>query len=582
MDDDTKLVLIDNSAMALFEVRADELIISGNKEELASFVKAIDQKTFIFDDYFLEARYFYTLANCYSDVYRYRDSDWYSEDLSKAVVNFRKALYAIKFIESLNVIQSDLKSRIETNLANYLSSQGRSICALEHWDNALEINDNPIAIISKINNAFFIAECLYDKSHSHYHYFEAYKLICLGLKSLNNLEEDHQKAYSEGGNFLKFKLWFETEFKESDFSLVDNYKEDFKSKKQKDYLRWCCDNRLFLNDLNDLYKTELVYTDCFTLPSITQSINRALTYNDDLIYHGNFDEIKNDYCYSRYLIFSSQNISNEQEHFFNGTYERVDDMSHSLTNLKSQHYKTAFKTLYSIFDKIAYFLNSFYDLNKIDSKIYFYNIFGQIKNGKLKPHKKLVDSKNCFLHALFYILKDIRNSNPKDFEVESESYWLDPDVEAFSEIRNAMEHRSLKIVDAFGHTLTKSSIEFHQRYVDELIEKKITIQKELEHIYPKIKQAKKAGDLNTKSKLDREKSKLDSDLNNLEIKLADKEKRSKHSLIITDEEFELRLFTLIKLVRSSIMYLSLAINYDEINKPNDGHIYLPMDIPLKP
>jgi hypothetical protein len=134
MDDDTKLVLIDNSAMALFETRADELIISGNKEELTSFVKAIDQNTFTFDDYFLEARYFYTLANCYSDVYRYRDSDWYSEDLSKAVVNFRKALYAIKFIESLNVIQSDLKSRIETNLANYLSSQGRAIYALEHWD----------------------------------------------------------------------------------------------------------------------------------------------------------------------------------------------------------------------------------------------------------------------------------------------------------------------------------------------------------------------------------------------------------------------------------------------------------------
>lgn len=447
--------------------------------------------------------------------------------------------------------------------------------------NALEINDNPIAIISKINNAFFIAECLYDKSHSHYHCFEAYKLICLGLKSLNNLEEDHQQAYSEDGNFLKLKLWFETEFQESDFSLVDNYKEDFKSKKQKDYLRWCGDNRLFLNDLNDLYKTELVYTDCFTLPSITQSINRALTYNEDLIYHGNFDEIKNDYCYSRYLIFSSQNISNEQEHFFNGTYERVDDMAHSLTNLKSQHYKTAFKTLYSIFDKIAYFLNSFYDLNKIDSKIYFYNIFGQIKNGKIKPHKKLVDSKNCFLHALFYILKDIRNSNPKDFEVESESYWLDPDVEAFSEIRNAMEHRSLKIVDAFGHTLTKSSIEFHQGYVEELIEKKIAIQKELERIYPKIKQAKKAGDLNTKSKLDLEKSKLDSDLNKLEIKLADKEKRSKHSLLITDEEFELRLFTLMKLVRSSIMYLSLAINYDEMNKPDNGIIALPIDVPLK-
>jgi hypothetical protein len=40
---------------------------------------------------------------------------------------------------------------------------------------------------------------------------------------------------------------------------------------------------------------------------------------------------------------------------------------------------------------------------------------------------------------------------------------------------------------------TKSSIEFHQGYVEELIEKKIAIQKELERIYPKIKQAKKAG-----------------------------------------------------------------------------------------
>ncbi|MBH0074023.1 hypothetical protein I6F48_00395 [Pseudoalteromonas sp. SWYJ118] len=581
MEDDTKLVLIDNSAMALFEARADELILSGNKEELASFVKAIDQKTFTFDDYFLEARYFYTLANCYSDVYRYRDSDWYSEDLSKAVVNFRKALYAIKHIEDPNVIQLNLRSRIETNLANYLSSQGRAICALEHWNNALDINDNPVAIIAKINNAFFIAECLYDKFHSHYHYFEAYKLICLGFESLNNLEEEHQKAYSEDGKFLKFKLWFETEFQEYDFSLIDNYKEDFKSKKQKDYLRWCGAHRLFLNDLNDLYKTELTYTDCFTLPTITQSINRTLTYNEDLIYHGNFDEIKNDYCYSRYLIFSSLNISNEQEHFFNGTYDRVDDMTHSLTNLKSQHYKTAFKTLYSIFDKIAYFLNSFYDLNKIDSKIYFHNIFGQIKNGKLKPHKKLIDSQNYFLHALFFILKDIRNSNSKELEAESESYWLDPDIEAFSEIRNAMEHRSLKIVDAFGHTLTKSSIEFHQRYVDELIEKKITIQHELECIYPKIKQAKKAGDLNTKAKLDLEKNKLDSALNKLEIKLTDKEKRSKHSLLITDEEFELRLFTLMKLVRNSIMYLSLAINHDEMCKPANDYTSLEMNVPLK-
>jgi hypothetical protein len=50
-------------------------------------------------------------------------------------------------------------------------------------------------------------------------------------------------------------------------------------------------------------------------------------------------------------------------------------------------------------------------------------------------------------------------------------------------------------------------------------------------------------------------------------------------MLITDEEFELRLFTLMKLVRSSIMYLSLAINYDEMNKPDNGIIALPIDVP---
>ena len=40
-------------------------------------------------------------------------------------------------------------------------------------------------------------------------------------------------------------------------------------------------------------------------------------------------------------------------------------MSHSITNLKASHYKSAFRTLYSLFDKIAYFINRFFDLNDI-------------------------------------------------------------------------------------------------------------------------------------------------------------------------------------------------------------------------
>lgn len=582
MENEVENVLIDLSAIALFEMRADELILSSSIEELEGFVSSIDQPFFVFDDEFLKARYFYTLGNCYSTIFRYHYHEWYSENLSKAVINYRKALYVIKNIEYPNVNHLALRSRIETNLANYLSGQGRAICAIKHWDNALEIDNNPVAIIWKANNALFISDWLYDKYHSHYHYFEAYKLICLGISSLDSLDEEHKQAYSKEGKFYNFKAWFEKKFVDYDFGLIENYQEEYNSRKQKTYLKWCADNRLFLNDLNDLYKTELVYTDCFTLPSFTQTINRALSHHEDLIYHGNFDEIKNDYCYARYLIFSAINIPNEQEHFFNETYDKVDDMAHSLTNLKSQHYKSAFKSLYSIFDKIAYFLNSFYDLNDVDSKIYFHTIFGKMKEGILKPHAALRESKNCFIHALFYILKDVRNANPRDLISKSESYWIDPDIEAFTEIRNAMEHRSLKIVDDFGHTLTKSDIEFHDRYLEEMQVERSTLQGKLEKVYANIKKAKDSQDSPLKLELEKEKDNINLEVAKLDKKINEKNKRSIHSLIITEKEFESRLFTLMDLVRSSVMYLSLAINFEEKMKPKEANtIFMPLDVPLK-
>ncbi|MCC3859111.1 hypothetical protein IB289_22395 [Vibrio parahaemolyticus] len=303
--------------------------------------------------------------------------------------------------------------------------------------------------------------------------------------------------------------------------------------------------------------------------------------HEDLVYHGNFDEIKNDYCYARYLIFSAQNIPNNQEHFFNTTYPHVDDLAHTVTNLKAHHYKSAFRILYSIFDKIAYFLNSFFDLNDVDARVYFYNVFGELKNDKLKPHKKLVDSQNCFLHALFYILKDIRDSNQKGLNLDTASRWLDPDAKAFSEIRNAMEHRSLKIVDAFGHSLTKRDIEFHKHRVAELEDEAEILKSKQKELYIDIAKAKKADDTVLKIELEQQKERLDSKLEHVGDMLHDKHKRSSYSLLITDIEFESRLFTLIKLVRNSIMYLSFAIYLEQLQNPNDGSLMMPMDVPLK-
>ncbi|WP_263198643.1 LA2681 family HEPN domain-containing protein [Shewanella sp. SM20] len=144
-----------------------------------------------------------------------------------------------------------------------------------------------------------------------------------------------------------------------------------------------------------------------------------------------------------------------------------------------------------------------------------------------------------------------------------------------------MEHCSLKIVDDFGNSLSKSDILFHQHYLDELIEKKSVLENQLTELYSELSKAKKERDVAAKASLEEEMLKLNKDLTKTDSAISDKEKRSNHSLLITDKKFEERLLDLMKLVRSSIVYLSLAINLDEKRKPKNGVIAMPMSVPLK-
>jgi hypothetical protein len=169
------------------------------------------------------------------------------------------------------------------------------------------------------------------------------------------------------------------------------------------------------------------------------------------------------------------------------------------------------------------------------------------------------DSDNPFIHALFYILKDIRDVKGSS----SVSQWIDPDAKAFSEIRNAMEHRSFKVVDDFGYELVGSHNKYHEAELDELI-------KEMDEIRGQLCLSHDPHEL----------SSLKAKLSELESKLYEKKKLSSHSLLIPMGQFESRIMTLIKLVRNSIIYLSLSIHFEEKKRPDDK-IYLPVAVPLK-
>ncbi|WP_313112988.1 LA2681 family HEPN domain-containing protein [Pseudescherichia sp.] len=559
--------------------KADELIQKGDRLQLERYTQKLTDRRLFFADLIDEARFLYIIGNCHQVLYQHREMEWYSDDLSKAAIFFRNALSIVNKLAFPNQETLFLKSCIETNLANSLSAQGRAFCCIPLWDKAISQN-NPVAMICKAQNELFLANILYDPGHQEYHLFVAYKLIIQGLKYKNYLYEEQQVAFHEDGELMKFKNWFEHNLAESSFKDFEAQRYDFDTKKQKSYLTWCGENNLFINDLNDVLSSEVVYQDIVSLPSFSYKLNQSLSMHETLMYHGNFDELKNDYCYSRYLFYTALNIPQEAKHFFNDTYPHVEDMSHSLTNLKSSHYKSAFRTLYSLFDKISYFLHRFLELNDIkdDNKITFDSIFRDIsKRNAWVPHPRLKMSKNPFIHALFYILKDIRDVK----DATPTTRWLDPEAKSFAEIRNALEHRSLKIIDDFGYTLTQLDKEYTSEQLKNYIAEKDQCALDLEKLYHDIKHVKGGGDSNYVTTMSDIKSALEIKKKELESLIDEQHRLSTHSLLITVSEFESRTLTLMRLARNSIIYLSLAIHYEEQCKPKSDGLVMPTVVPLR-
>ncbi|KTD47782.1 Uncharacterised protein [Legionella quateirensis] len=579
---DFERVEIDMATVSLLSQRFDELIDNNNYDTLEKLCEHLSK--FNPKDSLVATQLYYIIGTGFSTIFsRRKDLYWFSEQISKAVLFFRKALHEASKIGSDYVkSESDgqtysileLTSRIKTNLANYLSSQGRAFDAIPLYDDAIALS-NPVAYLGKARHLIFLAKVLYDDGHKFYHRKEAYRLIEQVYERIDDFPTEIKKELLSDQTLNEFSEWFRKAYPNYKLNNLNTYKEKFNSRKQEQYLKWAAHNRLFINDLNDISVGELVYQDVLTLPSFCFQLNPILSPSEELVYHSHYDEMKNDYCYARYLLFSAKDIPNNVTHFSNSTFSHVDSLDFSITNLKSNHYRSSFRILYSLFDKLSFFIHRFFNVNdlKSDKDITFPKLFLINKNNKKIPHPHFKENKNYFFHALYFILKDMRKTND-DLELD---YWFDPEAKKFEDIRNALEHRSLKLVDDFGFSLSQDSTYFEQ-CITEMKDKIIALNNDLEIINSKLTKQKKEKSVR---KLINKKELIINEVNQIQSRLDEKIKLSSHNLVISIGDFEARLMQLMKLARNALMYLSLAIHFDERNKPNDGKTVLPINVPLK-
>lgn len=345
-----------------------------------------------------------------------------NEELTQEILNCRKAL-----IFSENTNNLNRKCEILTNLGNDLSHLGRYSEAIELWNKALEIDDSFSMAIGNLGfGIFHYAKILYDNGHQECFLKKSYLLLKKAIGS--------NVVYDEAKESFKGIISFIEKYLDTNFLKTQNNFKTYplgNTDKEVEYIKWCIDNVLFINPLNDIYKETIVAQDVLNLPTMTVKKGDNRIYN----YHSLFNQIKQEFCSARYLFY--QFISNTETHFSDKNNTIIDTWDNSIYSFNAEKGKIAFKSLYSILDKIAYLLNSYLELGHKPHDVTFRKIW-QEKN-KLNP--KIENTQNLGLRGLFWLSKDF-------FEKDDFQTLLEPEAQELSLIRNFIEHKSFKLIES--------------------------------------------------------------------------------------------------------------------------------------
>lgn len=561
--------------------RMDDLCDANNYDEIIALCKELDSYTHT--SALIRLHIYYNIGSGYSHVASRRDNQFESKTSGLALLNFRKALAETTVFarECLDQTYSDevmetfysLRSRLLTNLANELDYQGRRLEALAYYEDPI-ISGNVHAVLGKARCVYLLAQSVYDDSHAFYLQREAAKLYKEALTRIDEFPPVQQQGITSDPFFEHFLSWFQEKERNygGDFPELENLSgKSFDTKRETEYFTWCAEHRLFVNELNAITVAEVVNHDVLTLPDITARFNPLLEASEELCFHGHFDEIKTDYCYARYMAYLASSIPLLNEHFFNSTFEHVDTLDYEINNLKANHLKSCFRISYSIFDKVSFFLHRFFELDAVqnDYKVDFKKVWFKLGTQDLKDIFESSD--NEYFRALLFISHEIRQGNRKTSADEDLSYWFDPDTQRLFDIRNAMEHRSLKLVDGFCYRLSFSSNSSIDEHNSELMEKKT----ELENL--KTKQSNK---VRVSYDLEHKIKEIKKRIYILEQDLDAKGRMSSYSVVIGIEEFESLTMKLLTLAKDALIYLSLAIHHEESKKSSNGYI-IPSEVPKR-
>lgn len=374
----------------------------------------------------------YFHANAWTNRQRIRHLDqnsawqWQQPEALQQILALRRASRRPEFAE----LPSGRQAEIWTNLGNQLNSLGRFAEAVPTWNRALQATPNFGMALGNRGLGFSeYARSLYDPGHQEAFLLFAHRDLSAALSDAilyHGPYDDAKAAFKERKERIEAIVDIVKIAKEVRF---DGYPLGQSSGEQR-YRNWVLSEGLFLNPLNDLGSYSIAAQDVFTLPSFTTGIHEPPT----LI--GLFNQMKQEYISARWFLF--EGMEPTDPHFADKGVVLYNTLDYPSYSIAVERVKAAYRIAYALFDKIAFFLNDYAQLNIKLTNVYFRTVWYENQDARRGVVRdELLKAKNWPFRGLFWLSKDLFDPSLQD--------GAEPDAQELYVIRNCLEHRYLKV-----------------------------------------------------------------------------------------------------------------------------------------
>jgi hypothetical protein len=304
---------------------------------------------------------------------------------------------------------------------------GRFVEALDYWERALEIRSRFGMALGNLGCGLEeYARSLSDPGHK----VLFLKFAHTNLAAATGADAEYEGDCDSAKNFFKARM-ARIEKNVPRLNEISLHPHSMgRSEAEQSYRSWCLRNRLFLNPLNDLGDLSIANNDVLMMPPFSTPIGTPP------VLIGFFNQIKQEFASGRWFLYDGTN--SPSVHFSDRKVLLYNSLDYPCHSLAVEKVKIAFRIAYSIFDKVAFFLNEYMHLAINPRDVYFKTLWYANRRSKPFPvRSEFGNLDNWPFRGLFWLSKDL-------FDDEFAEV-IEPDARDFYAIRNRLEHSYLKV-----------------------------------------------------------------------------------------------------------------------------------------